>query len=1042
MYRTGDLGRWLADGTIEFLGRNDFQVKIRGFRIELGEIEARLAEHAAVKDAVVIAREDTPGDKRLVAYYTSAHGESETVVGVEVLRAHLSARLPEHMVPAAYVCLQSVPLTLNGKLDRKGLPEPEGEAYVQHRYEEPQGEIEEQLAGMWQELLGVERVGRQGHFFEMGGHSLLAMRLLARVRQVLGVELAVTTLFARPRLAQLAEAVREAGAGGKQETLEPMVPISRLGAMPLSFAQQRLWFLAQMEGVSVTYHIPAALRLWGELDVEALKRSLDAIWARHEGLRSVFVVVEGEPRVELLPVERGLPLEEHDLRGVVDADERLQGLMMEEAHAGFDLARGPLIRAHLVRMQEEEHVLLLTQHHIVSDGWSIGILARELGTLYGAFSRGEENLLEPLGIQYPDYAAWQREWLSGERLQKQGEYWREALAEAPVLLELPTDRPRPEQQSFTGGCVPIRMDRDLTRRLRELSHGNGTTLYMTLLGAWAAVLSRLSGQGEVVIGTPVANRRRAETEGLIGFFVNTLALRNDVRGEPSVAEMLKRVRGVVVGGQEHQDVPFEQVVEMVQPPRHLNHTPVFQVMFAWQNQEWSLPQLPGIKVEREERDYSAIRFEMELDLREEEEEIAGMLRYATALFDEATIKRQAGYLLAMLKAMAADQEQEIAGIELLGEEERKLLLETWNATEEEYPKHLCVHQLFEEQVKRTPQAKAVVSEGQTLSYDELNRQANQLAHYLIGLGVKPDDPVAICVDRGVGMVVGLLGILKAGGAYVPLDPAHPQERLHYMLEDSGTLIVLLQAPLENRIAPFQGMVVRLDADWKKIGCYSDANLNLHINSENLVYVMYTSGSTGLPKGVPIQHASLMNYLQWAARTLLTNVCCLPANTNFTFDASLKQLLGPLLIGGSVVLFSGSDPIQILRTIEATPQMGLNCVPSLWQSILDENEIAPIRNRSNLTDLFLGGDNISQQLIRRSLRTFTNLRIWNLYGPTETTANSIYARDVTPEKLSVGVPIANTQVYILDKNLEPAPVGVKGELYVGGAGLSRGYLNQP
>ena len=398
-----------------------------------------------------------------------------------------------------------------------------------------------------------------------------------------------------------------------------------------------------MEGVSVTYHIPAALRLRGELDREALKRSLDEIWARHEGLRSVFVAVEGEPWVELLPVEMGMPLAEHDLRGIGDAETKLKELMMAEAQAPFDLGRGPLVRVQVVRMQEQEHVLLVTQHHIVSDGWSMGILARELGTLYGAFSRGEESPLEPLGIQYPDYAAWQREWLSGERLQKQGAYWRAALADAPMLLELPTDRPRPEQQSFAGGYVPVVIERELAEGLKELSRRQGLTLFMTLLSGWAAVLGRLSGQGEVVIGTPTANRRRAETEGLIGFFVNTLGLRIDLSGEPSVAEVLKRVSGVVLGAQEHQDIPFEQVVEMVQPPRHLNHTPVFQVMFAWQNQEWSLPQLAGVRVERLRMPYEAAKFDLQLDLAEEGGRIVGTLVYATALFDEATIRRQAGY---------------------------------------------------------------------------------------------------------------------------------------------------------------------------------------------------------------------------------------------------------------------------------------------------------------------------------------------------------------------------------------------------------------
>jgi amino acid adenylation domain-containing protein len=1051
MYRTGDLARYLPDGRIEFLGRNDHQVKIRGFRIELGEIEARLAEHEWVREAVVVAREDEKGEKRLVGYVVVVNGMVED----GELRAYLAERLPEYMVPAAFVQLEALPLTPNGKLDRKALPEP-GEAYTQRIYEPPQGEIEEQLAGMWQELLGVERVGRQDHFFEMGGHSLLAMRLVVRVRQVLGVELPVTTLFARPMLAQLAEAVREAGAEGKQEELPAMVPISRSGPMPLSFAQQRLWFLAQMEGVSVTYHIPAALRLRGELDREALKRSLDAIWARHEGLRSVFVVEEGEPRVELLLAERGMPLLEHDLREVVDAHEELQRLMVEEANAGFDLAQGPLIRAHLVRMQEEEHVLLLTQHHIVSDAWSMGVLARELGVLYGAFHRQQPSPLPDLPVQYADYAAWQREWLRGERLQKQSEYWREALADAPVLLELPTDRPRPLQQSFTGGCVPIRMDRDLTRRLRELSHGHGTTLYMTLLGAWAAVLSRLSGQAEVVIGTPVANRRRAETEGLIGFFVNTLALRIDLTGEPSVAEMLKRVRNVVLGAQEHQDVPFEQVVEMVQPPRQLNYTPVFQVMLSWQNQERMIPDLPGVQVSLTDLAYDVAKFDLQLNLAEEEEMIIGTLRYGTALFDEGTMRRQAGYLMTMAQAMAADQKQEVAAIDLLEEEERKLLLETWNATETSYPGHLCVHQLVEQQAERNPEAVAVVCGDQRFSYAELNKEANRLAHHLINLGVKPRDPVAICVERGAGMVVGLLGILKAGGAYVPLDPAYPSRRLREILDDVGPRLLLSDAAgleaLGWDILP-ELMVVDLERAaqsealppvWSEQPAVNPDAQALGLTSHDLAYVMYTSGSTGTPKGVMVPHRAITrlalgsNFIRFSPEEVFLQLAPV------SFDAATFEIWGPLLNGAKLALVAGNkvSPEEIGEAIRKYGVTTMWLTAAFFHFIADEHlyQLAPLRQ------LLAGGDVLSVRHVRKVLEAMPYLRLVNGYGPTENTTftccHTITLDSLERGSVPIGRPISNTKVYILDNHLRPAPLGAVGELYAGGSGVACGYLNRP
>ncbi|MCP3468521.1 condensation domain-containing protein [Bradyrhizobium sp. CCGUVB23] len=585
LYKTGDLARYLPDGNLEFLGRNDEQVKIRGFRIEPGEIAARLCEHALVREAVVVAREDRSGDKHLVGYVVCApEAASNGPDGgalAGALRAHVSAHLPDYMVPSGFVRVAALPLTPNGKLDRQALPAPEDEAYARRSYEPPQGEIETALATLWAELLGLERVGRHDHFFELGGHSLLAVRLLSRLSQALGVELPLRTLFAKPVLADLAVSIVEELSRSGPQHLPAMVGGSREAPLVLSFAQQRLWFLAQLDETSTTYHMPLAWRLRGVLDRSAWQRSLDRVLARHEALRSIFVASEGKPSVEVLPPDAGLPVIEHDLQGMPDADEALLDLCQEEARTPFALARGPLIRGRLIRLSDEEHVFLLTQHHIVSDGWSLGVLARELSQLYRAFEAGQDDPLPPLAIQYPDYAAWQRQWLSGERLSNQAQYWRNTLSGAPARLALPTDRPRPAQQSFAGASVPVVIDADLTRGLRRLSRQHGTTLFTTVLAAWAAVLSRLSGQDDIVIGVPTANRGRREIEELIGFFVNTLALRLDLSGEPSVAELLERTRRTALAAQEHQDLPFEQVVEIVQPPRRLDHTPVFQVMLAW-----------------------------------------------------------------------------------------------------------------------------------------------------------------------------------------------------------------------------------------------------------------------------------------------------------------------------------------------------------------------------------------------------------------------------------------------------------------------------
>ena len=865
----------------------------------------------------------------------------------------------------------------------------------------------------------------------------------------MGVELAVTRVFAGPRLVQMGEAVKEAGGEEKLEGLVPIVPMSRGGAMQLSFTQQRLWFLAQMEGVSVTYHIPVALRLWGRLDVEALKRSLDGIWARHEGLRSVFVVEEGGPRIKLLPVEMGVPLLEHDLRGVSDAEERLQRLMEEEANVRFDLVEGPLIRARLVRMQDEEHVLLLTQHHIVSDAWSIGVLTRELGTLYGAFSRGEENPLEPLGIQYPDYAAWQREWLSGERLQKQSEYWRKMLADAPALLELPTDRPRPERQSFAGGYVPLVIERELTAGLKELSRRQGTTLFMTLLSGWAAVLSRLSGQQEVVIGTGVANRGRAELEGLIGFFVNTLALRIDLREEPSVAEMLKRVKGVVLGAHEHQDLPFEQVVEIVQPPRQLSHTPVFQTIIQWRNNEGILQEFHGVRVERIRVPYDAAKFDLYLGLAEEDGRIVGGVHYAATLFDQGTIERQRSYLLRMLRAMVAASQQKVARIEIIGPEERQQLVEEWNATEVDFGVDACVHELFERQVEQTPDKVAVEYGSKEITYRELDRRASQLARYLRKQGVGPEMVVGIWVERSAEMVVGVMGILKAGAAYMPLDGNYPEERLEYMIEDAQVSLMLVGKEQEKRMPRVWVPVVVMDGEEREWEREEEERVESGAYGGNLAYVIYTSGSTGKPKGVGVEHRQLANYIQAIGEKLQIEVGMrLALVSTYAADLGYTMIFPALCHGGCLDVVDAGwvlDAGKLTQHFSQHPIDYLKIVPSHLQALLGSSPgsgVLPSRW------LVVGGEASNWELIRQVKERRVGCRVLNHYGPTETTVG-ILTYDTTQENegerargmVPLGKPLSNGKVYVLDTELNPAPVGVRGEIYIGGAGLARGYVNR-
>ncbi len=1039
MYRTGDLARYLPDGNLEFIGRNDRQVKIRGFRIEPGEIEAQLIVHSAVREAVVLALGDD-NDKRLVAYLVV-----EALEGVvHRLCTHLSAILPDYMVPAAFVCLDTFPLTANGKLDRQALPTPGEEAFARQVYETPHGGMEIALAAIWRELLGVEQISRHDNFFALGGHSLLAVRVMNRIA-AFGVELPLTTLFKLPTLAAFAEAM-SAQFGEHNASLPAILPISREGTLPLSFAQQRLWFLAQFEGVSETYHIPIALSLQGQLDINAWQQALNRLFARHEALRSVFITIDSQPQVKLLPAESGLPMSRYDLRKVPDVDKQLECLEVQEAEVPFDLIRGPLIRAGLIQRANDDYIFLLTQHHIVSDGWSVGVLIRELNALYTAFSSGLPDPLPPLAIQYPDYAAWQRQWLSAERVQIQSDYWRTMLADAPVLLDLPTDRPRPSEQLFTGHIVPINLDSELTMSLKRLSEQQETTLFMTLLSAWVIVLSRLSGQDDVVIGIPSAGRNRQEVESLIGFFVNTLALRIDLSGAPNVVELLARVQQTALMAQEHQDLPFEQVVEIVQPLRSLSHTPLFQVMFAWQNNESTEWRLPGLVVSPADQVFNIVKFDLELSLFEKDGRVVGALHYATALFEQSTIERHVGYLNRVLQAMVANPQQSIGEINILSLMERRLLLETWNATETPYPDQLCIHQLFEQKVEQTPDITALVYKEQKFSYSELNACANRLAHQLIALGITFDQRVAICVARSPAMVVALLAVLKAGGAYVPLDPDYPGERLAHILTDAAPAILL--ADEVGRIALGEGAIAALIVlDPNVLPEQSDRNPQVPtLTSQHLAYVIYTSGSTGTPKGVMVEHRQLVHQIVALSAKWVFNVFdrilqfCSPS-----FDVCTSEIFCAIANGSGLVLRTEqwvSSAQEFWRLCESNRITYMAIPAQFWRMIGHVNEGDIYKG---LRIICIGGEAIPHHELASWLSVHNGYPVLaNCYGPTEATITTTIScfNEMAGQANIIGRPLPNVRVYLLDVYGQPVPLGAVGELYIGGTGVVRGYLNRP
>jgi amino acid adenylation domain-containing protein len=965
---------------------------------------------------------------------------------VRELHGWLQAKLPEYMVPAVYVQMEQMPLTANGKLDRKALPAPEADAYARQVYEAPQGETEEMLAGIWSELLQAKRVGRRDNFFSLGGHSLQAVRLVTRIRQGLGVAITVADLFAHPVLADLASSLKSA----MPAELPPIVRVERGARLPLSFAQQRLFFLAQMEEASKAYHVPWGLHLRGELDTGALRRALDRIVARHEALRTTFGLLDGEPVQRIATAaDSQFYLLERDLCRYRDASAELNRLLTEHANASFNLETGPLIRGLLVRESEDEHTLLITMHHIVSDGWSLGVFHNELSKLYSAFRRGEENPLPEFAIQYTDYAMWERQWLEGEVMGQQSEYWKGALQGAPAFLELPMDHPRPAQQDYRGRIEKLVLEQELTAGLKELSGRHGTTLYMTLLAGWAALLSRLSGQTEVVIGTPVANRERAEIEGLIGFFVNTLALRVDVSGTVTVRELLKRVREVALGGQQNHNLPFERVVEIVRPVRSLAQHPLFQASFGLQNEPGGTIMLPGVEAKLlESIPYQPAKFDVTLILQEVNGTIRGGLEYATALFEPGTIKRYLGYFHRLLEGMVAQEWEAVDRLAMLNEPERKQILYQWNHTGVEYPSSKCVHELFAEQVEKTPEEVAVEYDGQQLTYGELNRQVNRLAHYLQILGVTPETRVAICVERSLEMIVGLMAILKAGGAYVPLDPAYPQERLQYMLEDSEPAALLTQAQVRERLGALPDGLPILDLTDAVWSSQPESNLEagskLSVGHGHLAYVIYTSGSTGKPKGVMVSHQNLVSST-FARKLAYGELGRFLLLSSISFDSSVAGIFGSLLHGGTLIIANSDvvrDPLRLNQEIQRLGVESLLCVPSLYKHYLEYS--VGSEKKKQLSRVIVAGEVCPPDLVAKSARQEPQVELFNEYGPSEATVWASMQRCAYPlerQSVPIGRPIANTQVYILDKYEEPVPIGVAGELYIGGAGVARGYLNR-
>jgi amino acid adenylation domain-containing protein len=1012
LYRTGDLARYREDGELEFLGRTDDQVKIRGFRIELGEIESTLAAVAGVREAVVVAREDTPGDRRLVAY----------VVGdtaAEELRRSLRQRLPDSMLPVAFVKLPELPRTPNGKVDRKALPPPEpqssGEDYVA-----PRTPVEEILAGIWAEVLGVERVGATDHFFDLSGHSLLATRVISHLRRAFDVEMPMRDLFATPVLAELAARVETLRLAGAVPPAPPLVPVPGEGPFLLSFAQQRLWFIDQLEPGSPLYNIPLALRVEGPLDSGVLALTLGEIERRHEALRTVFAVREGQPVQIIRPAApAAIPLA--DLSGLPESRREPQALALvgEEARRPFDLERGPLLRKVLLRLADEDHIAALTLHHIVGDGWSIGILVREVTALYAAFAAGRPSPLPELPLQYRDFAVWQGSWLHGDVLESEIFYWRTQLAGLPPLLELPTDRPRPAVQSYRGAAQPVRLPAGLVRQTEALGRRNGATLFMVLLAALQALLARTSGQDDLAVGSPIAGRNQVETEGLIGFFVNTLVLRGELAGAPSFRDLLGRVRAAALAAYMHQDLPFEKLVEELAPERSLAHSPLFQVMLALQNAPAETLEIRGLRLRPANAAATTVKFDLTLDVTEHGGALLGTAEYATSLFDATTVQRLLAGFERLLAGAVADPDRCAADLPLLSAEELHQVRSEWNPAPPAPAASLV--EMFESWVDRTPDAIALLAPGEALSYAGLDQRANRLAHRLRAHGVTIDSRVGLCAERSPEMIIAVLGILKAGAAYVPLDPTYPRERLAYLIEDAHVPVLLTREDI-------------LNAGESDSGPAAAERLPGVAAPESLAYVIYTSGSTGRPKGVMVHHRGLSHLAAAQQRLFAVR----PGShvlqfASLSFDASASEIAMALGAGATLVL---GPPERRLSTEELTALLQGSTVVTLPPTVLAT--LAPDQ-LPGLETLAVAGEACPVELAR--LWT-PGRRFLNAYGPTEATVCATMRLHDGGERLPIGRPIDGTESWILDARANPVPFGAVGELCVGGTGVARGYLHRP
>lgn len=1043
LYKTGDRVRCQPNGDIEFLGRVDQQVKLRGFRIEPGEIEAVLMAHPAVKEAVVIAREDIPDDKRLCAYLilkTSAPPGASSRDGLDwdrvpELRAYLQQKLPEYMVPSGYVLLHTLPLTSNGKLDKKALPPPDqARPSAESSPAAPRNPMEEQLAGIWAQALGLDQVGINEDFITLGGHSLAAAQIVSKVNTTLGTALPVRSLFEAPTIAELASSVESVRRDEATSALPRIQRVPRGQPLPASYTQQQIWIVNQLDSGLLVYNEPLSFELPGPVDADVLERSINELILRHEIWRTTFTVIDGR-LMQLIHPSASIPLSQVDLRGLPPAERDAEAMRLAAADAWkpFELEKGPLLRALLLRLQDDHSRLSFTMHHITAERVSMySVFLPELHTLYNAFLAGKPSPLPELPLQYADYAAWQRQWLQGEALAPQLDYWKRHLDNLPAL-ELPITRQLPAVRSFRGARFPLRLSPPIASGLKALSQREGVTLFMTLVAALNTLFHRYSGQTDVVLGTVNAARNRTETEPLIGLFLNTLVLRTNLEGNPTFKELLERVRTVTLGAYANSEVPFEKVVEALRPTRTAGQNPLFQVALAFHPP--APPIESGWSVSEQEVDMGVAKFDLTLYLDEAADDVIGSFEYNTDLFDEASIRRLSEHFKLLLAGIIENPGLRLSELPLLTEAERRQLAQ-WNETRVDYPEDASLPSLFEAQVARTPDAAVLVAGETEFTYRQVNARANQLARWLREMGVGPESKVGVCMNRSPELLIALLGVLKAGGAYVPMEPAYPKARLALMLEDTRAAVLLTQKALLPLMPETAARVLPLEEHQPSIARQSEQNLEGGLHPATAAYVLYTSGSTGRPKGVVLEHRNAVALLSWAASFFSAEeISGVLFATSICFDLSVLELFLPLCHGGTSIL---AENVLALGELPARDRVTLvNTVPSAMAALLDTGMLP-----SSVRTVVLAGEPLHQSLTERLHGLGHVRRLSNMYGPTECTTYSTYATVRAGEVPTIGGPIANTRLYVLDNFLNQAPIGVPGELYIGGAGVARGYLGRP